>query len=231
MSPDVQVQVLLSAEAKAVRCRRIGRLFEGGFAGLCPAVRGGQGLQRHIGIVVFPAVGDVLIEPGGGKECLCGFPAAEFHFRYGQRREGRVEDVQLNGQGIVRGRAGQARRFQKAGMGQRDEVTFFGDNPSVRFAAQMVVSIAAQRQVALLPGHHAVAFVGQIVFLVFFADAHYGRSVQVGLFDVAERVAVQVGRQFSDGEFAFYFHRVRFLSGGFAHSDGRILGPFGRSMP
>lgn len=105
---------VLGAEFKAVRCRCIGRLWAvrarglpKGLRVLCSIGFRGERLQSHIGIVVFLAVGDVLVEPGGRKEDLCRFFASEFHFRYDQRSKGRVEDVQLDGQGVVRGRTGQ----------------------------------------------------------------------------------------------------------------------------
>ena len=79
----------------------------------------GLRMQRHIGVMVLLKIGYVLLKPVRGDEVLGGFPAAELHFSHNQGGEGRVKDIQLDGQGVIGRRTRNPFLFPKNGSGIR----------------------------------------------------------------------------------------------------------------
>ena len=90
----------------------------------------------------------------------------------------------------------------------RDKIPFFGDAGSVRFREQVLIGSPVEREIIFLPRHQTFAFVGQVKGIVFPADAYDGGGIQICLFDNAEWIGIQVGRQRFDGKFAFDFHKI-----------------------
>ena len=88
-------------------------------------------LQSQIGIVVFLAVGDIFVKPCGRDESLCCFFTSKLHFCHDQRSKGGIENIQLDGQGIIRRRGGEA--FLETGVLQRDQIASLGDHTAVGF--------------------------------------------------------------------------------------------------
>ena len=148
--------------------------------------------------------GDVLVKPVGRREGFCGLGAAEFHLGHDQRGKGRVEDVQLDGEFIICRRGGKT--LPEGGIRQGDQVSFLGDDVSVRLFPQVKISFPVQGQIVFLPRHHAAAFVGENIFLILLADSDHRIGTKITLLDMTAGIAVQVGGKFFDRKFSFNFH-------------------------
>ncbi len=58
----------------------------------------------------------------------------------------------------------------------------------------MIIRYFVQRKIALVSGHHAATFVGEIILIILFSGSDHRIIIQIYLLDMMRRIAFQIVR-------------------------------------